>query len=148
MTYEFQKPAKNAARDDMFRAMKSGALSTHDLISIGTRHGLFTGEVTGMIRSLSENGYLARPEHGWYSLPGSDFTPERVGEVEAIGPETTRVGDQIVHKGVKYRREVRVKGDAPLGLIRELLKQLDHWESQGHKTAGTDYLRRHFKDIQ
>ena len=35
--------------------------------------------------------------------------PEQVGAVEVIGPDTTRVGDQIVHNGDSY---VRVRGDA------------------------------------
>ena len=38
----------------------------------------------------------------------------------------------------------KVKGDSPLGRIRRLIKQLDHWESEGHSTAGIGYLRRHF----
>jgi len=147
MPYEFQKPAKNAAREDMFRAMKAGAVSTSELHQIGQRHGLFVGEVTGMIRSLSLCGDIQRYKFGWWTLPDS-FTPETIGEVETIGPKTTRVGDQIVHKGIKYVRETKVKGDTPLGRIRELLKQLDNWENQGHKTAGTDYLRRHFKDVR
>jgi len=145
--HQFNKQAQNAARDDMFRAMKHGAVSTQELISIGKRHGLFQGEVTGMISTLKSKGEVERPVIGWWALP-SEFKPEVVGEVETIGPKTTRVGDQIVHKGIKYNREVKAKGDTPLGRIRELLKQLDHWESQGHKTAGTDYLRRHFKDVQ
>jgi hypothetical protein len=41
-----------------------------------------------------------------------------------------------------------VKGDSPLGRIRELFKQLDYWERDGHTTAGIDYLRRHFKDTK
>jgi hypothetical protein len=30
--------------------------------------------------------------------------PESVGDVEVIGPDTTRVGEQINHKGVTYIR--------------------------------------------
>lgn len=29
------------------------------------------------------------------------------------------------------------------GQRRELLKQLDYWEKQGHATVGIDFLRRH-----
>lgn len=46
-----------------------------------------------------------------------------------------------------YRKQpAKVKGNSPRGLIRELLKHLDHWEKQDHRTVGIDYLRRHFKD--
>lgn len=45
-----------------------------------------------------------------------------------------------------YRKPVKVKGNTPLGKIRELFKHLDSWESQEHSTVGIDYLRRHFKE--
>ncbi|WP_309073246.1 hypothetical protein [Paenarthrobacter sp.] len=40
----------------------------------------------------------------------------------------------------------KVTGNTPPGQIRELLKHLDSWESQEHKTVTIAYLRRHFKD--
>jgi len=42
----------------------------------------------------------------------------------------------------------KAKGDSPLGRIRELFKQLDQWERDGHATAGIAYLRRHFGNMQ
>jgi hypothetical protein len=35
------------------------------------------------------------------------YHPEAVGEVEVIGPETTRVGSSISHKGVIYREQTQ-----------------------------------------
>ena len=56
----------------------------------------------------------------------------------------SEVHDAILAAG--YQRPKKVKGNTPLGKIRELFKHLDSWESQEHTTVGIDYLRRHFKD--
>jgi len=57
---------------------------------------------------------------------------------------TELMADAILAAG--YRKPAKVKGNTPLGKIRELFKHLDSWESQEHTTVGIDYLRRHFKD--
>lgn len=150
--HEFRDPASNAARDDMLAAMKSGALTTEEIFRIGRRRELFDGVITGIIGTLHKKGAIQSAGHGRWMLAEvaavrEEFRPETVGEIETIAPETTRVGDTIVHKGVTYREEIlRVKGNSPRGRIRELMKRLDHWESQGHTTTGIAYLRRHFKD--
>jgi len=101
--YEFRKPDKNYARDDMLLAMKSRAVQKRELISIGRRYGLFDGEVTGMVYALATNGDIKSLGQGWWGLAA--FTPELVGEVEVLGPDTSRVGEVIFHKGVNYYRE-------------------------------------------
>ena len=98
--YTFTKPAKNDARDEMLLALEAGPCSKRQLINIGERHELFAGEVTGMVYALATNGDIKpHARRGWWTLP---FTPESLGEVELIGPETTRIGDVISHKGEKY----------------------------------------------
>lgn len=57
----------------------------------------------------------------------------------------SEVHDAILAAGYRKHPE-KVKGNTPLGKIRELFKHLDSWEKQEHKTVGIDYLRRHFKD--
>ena len=101
--YQFRKPEKNLARDDMLKVMQSGAVSKRALIGVGKRHGLLEGEVTGMVYALATNGDITSLRAGWWTLPG--FTPEQVGEVETIGPETTRIGEVISHRGVNYHRK-------------------------------------------
>lgn len=39
--------------------------------------------------------------------------PVEVGEVEVIGPDTTRVGEQINHKGVIYKADFRLAEQEP-----------------------------------
>lgn len=100
--YEFQKPEKNAARDDMLKVMQAGPTSKRALIKIGRLHNLYEGETTGIVSALARNGDIKSPSVGWWVLSNGAFTPEVVGEVELIAPETTRIGEVINHRGVNY----------------------------------------------
>jgi hypothetical protein len=106
--YVFQKPEKNAARDDMLKVMQSGPVSKRALVKIGRLYGLYDGEITGIVGALAKNGDIKSPSAGWWALSNGGFTPESVGEVEMIAPETTRIGEVIIHRGVNYQRVIQV----------------------------------------
>jgi hypothetical protein len=114
--HEFREAYKNAARDHMLQAMESGPVSTADLIRIGRK---FPGVTTGMISTMAKHGDIERPEYGFWKLASpfddpADVPPQTVGEVEIIGPQTTRVGDQIVHNGAMYVRVDQEEHDQEL----------------------------------
>jgi len=104
MPYEFRKPTKNKARDDMLKVMRSGPVSKRALIKIGRLYDLFDGEVTGMLHALAVNGDIKSAGIGWWTVNSETFTPESIGEVELIAPETTRIGEVINHRGLNYYR--------------------------------------------
>jgi hypothetical protein len=117
--HEFRKPAQNLVRDDMLSAMAAGAVSTRELIGMGESRGLFAGETTGVIGTLSKKGVIERYALGWWQLPrqreaADEVRPESVGDVEVIGAETTRVGEVINHRGMSYYRQPNAPDRAPI----------------------------------
>jgi hypothetical protein len=106
--YEFRDDYKNVARDRFLQAMESGPVSTKELIDIGRGLGVFPGVTQGMLMTLRDHSVLMSPEWGWWALADNVVVPEvfrseALGEVETIGPETTRVGEMISHRGRMYR---------------------------------------------
>jgi len=136
--HEFRDPTSNAARDDILTAMKSRAMSTGEIFDIGRSRALFDGVITGIIGTLHKKGIIQSAGQGWWTLADGTtvpetFRPEVVGEVETITPDTTRVGDTIVHNGVAYTSRNATDVPALLALVREQQDQLDrvlelaHW---------------------